>query len=318
VLKLDSKAHLDRLITEDIQESLTLDYKDAAALGRSNNQRNELCKDVSAFANSAGGQIVYGMQETGHHPTRVQDADGVDPTIIPREWIERVIDSNVQPRIDGLLIKPIDVAPGRVAYVITAPQAMGKAPHMAPDHKYYYRQNFQSVPMEDYQVRDALKRATTPELYVMLVFATGPVANIQFPHQSELSNPITIVATVGNRSSQPAFHAHFQIGIDTDLPLRAAHDFYAMGITGFDQQQYWLGHRFSSPPELPIFKEIDPTINHRLSLTVAYPAAMLGGEHLFHLTTSIQTPGYTATENWKIHHRGSTLTMCEPGHPLNR
>src|SRR3989442_7947324 len=42
-------------------------------------------------------------------------------------------------------------------------QATTNAPHQAPDNKYYYRQNFQSVPMEDYQVRDTMRRATTPE-----------------------------------------------------------------------------------------------------------------------------------------------------------
>jgi hypothetical protein len=53
MLVLKIKDDLDRLIAEDIQESLTLDYKAAEALGKNSPQRNELCKDVSAFANSA-------------------------------------------------------------------------------------------------------------------------------------------------------------------------------------------------------------------------------------------------------------------------
>src|SRR5262249_16050781 len=148
----------ERLKNDDIQESRTLDYKDAAALGKSSQQRSELCKDVSAFANSAGGQIIYGIQEKGHHPARVQDDDAVNPADISREWIEHVIDSDVQPRIQNLRIQPIDVAPGRVAYVITIPQATSNAPHQAPDNKYYYRQNFQSVPMEDYQINCRRRR----------------------------------------------------------------------------------------------------------------------------------------------------------------
>jgi Schlafen, AlbA_2 len=140
MLSLKDKSDLDRLITEDIQESLTLDYKAAAALGKSNNQRNELCKDVSAFANSAGGQIIYGIEERDHHPVRVQDTDGVASADISREWVEQVIDSNVQPRIMDLHIQPIDAAAGRIAYVITIPPATTNAPHQAPDHKYYYRQ----------------------------------------------------------------------------------------------------------------------------------------------------------------------------------
>src|SRR5262245_25115076 len=208
MLELKTKSDLDRLIEEDIQESLTLDYKDARALEKTDQKRNELCKDVSAFANSAGGQIIYGIQEDGHHPVRVQDVDGVNPVDISREWIEHVIDSNVQHRIQNLRIQPIDVAPGRVADVVTYPQATSNAAHQAPDNKYYYRQNFQSVPMEDYQVRDTMRRATTPELFVELSFASGPVAQIEFPplsqSQDEVSKPIPLQVSIGNRSPQPA------------------------------------------------------------------------------------------------------------------
>jgi hypothetical protein len=312
MLRISTKDHLQRLVDDEIQESLTLDYKASPSLTKDNKARDELCKDVSAFANSAGGQIIYGIEERDRKPVKVDQ--GSDVT---REWIEQVIDSNVQPRIEGLLITPVPVGNGRHAYVLTIPQASGRAPHQAPDHKYYKRQNFQSVPMEDYEIRDAFRRATTPDLYVELSFAMESIANIQFAHQSEISNPIGIIVRVKNRSSQPAYHALLQVGIDTDLPLRTPNDFFQMGITGDDQQQYWLAHRFTSPPGLPIFKEIDQDAVHRFTFTVAFHSAMLSGEHLFHLTTSIQTPGYSATENWKIHHRADTLRMCPPGHSLN-
>ena len=59
----DAIEDLKRLVEEGIEESLTLDYKASAALTRESSAVNELCKDVSAFANSAGGQIVYGVEE---------------------------------------------------------------------------------------------------------------------------------------------------------------------------------------------------------------------------------------------------------------
>jgi hypothetical protein len=80
--------------------------------------------------------------------------------------------------------------------------------------------------MEDYEIRDALRRATTPELHVELAFAMGPVVPIQFAHHAEISNPVAIVATIKNHSPQPAYHALLQIGIDTDLPLRTPNDFF--------------------------------------------------------------------------------------------
>src|SRR5262249_26605319 len=308
---------LDRLIEEDMQESLTLDYKDARALEKTDQKRNELCKDVSAFANSAGGQIIYGIKENGHHPVSVQDVDAVDPTEISREWIEQVIDSNVQPRIQNLRIHPIDVALGRVAYVITIPQATTNAPHQAPDNKYYYRQNFQSVSMEDYQVRDTMRRATTPELYVRLSLPRG--VGIEFAHQSEMSKPIILNALVGNRSAQPAFHTFVQLGIDTDISILLNGDFTPVGerTDADDVPQNWLMRRISTPPEPPIFKEADLDLT-RSSMSLGFHSQLLTRDHRFRITTLVKTPGYSASEHWTILQQGQHLQLLEPGHPRAR
>jgi len=304
MLKISTKEDLQRLVDEEIQESLTLDYKASPSLARDDKPRNELCKDVSAFANSAGGQIIYGIVEEDRMPIKVDNGSDLS-----REWIEQVIDSNVQPRLDGLVITPVPVGSGRHAYVLTIPQASGRAPHQAPDKKYYKRQNFQSVPMEDYEIRDALRRATTPELYVDLSFAGGDKAHVEFAAQAERSKPITLSVIVRNRSSQPAYYALVQVGIDADLPIHTLGDFFSMRITGDDQQrQHWLGHRFMSPPGMPIFKEIDDDALHRLSLTFAYPSSWPDDSN-FYLTTSVQTAGYAATETWVIHHRDSVLQL---------
>ena len=157
MLKIFTKEDLQRLVDEEIQESLTLDYKASPALARDDKPRDELCKDVSAFANSAGGQIIYGIVEKDRKPVKVDDGSDLS-----REWIEQVIDTHVEPRLDGLVITPVPVGSGRHAYVLTIPQASGRAPHQAPDKKYYKRQNFQSVPMEDYEIRDALRPPSAP------------------------------------------------------------------------------------------------------------------------------------------------------------
>jgi hypothetical protein len=305
MLKISTKEDLQRLVDEEVPESLILDYKASPSLARDDKPRDELCKDVSAFANSAGGQIIYGIVEKDRKPVKIDDGSDLS-----REWIEHVIDSRVQPRLDGLVITPVPVGSGRHAYVLTIPQASGRAPHQAPDKKYYKRQNFQSAPMEDYEIRDALRRATTPELYVELSFATGERANVEFAHQSDRSKPITLSVIVRNRSSQPAHYALVQVGIDTELSLHTLGDFFSMEITGDGQeQQHWLGHRFMSPPGMPIFKEIEQDAAHRLSLTFTYPSSRLPGDTIFYLTTSVQTAGYAATEDWVIHHRGNILRL---------
>jgi predicted HTH transcriptional regulator len=73
MLKISTKEDLQRLVDEEVPESLILDYKASPSLARDDKPRDELCKDVSAFANSAGGQIIYGIVEKDRKPVKVDE-----------------------------------------------------------------------------------------------------------------------------------------------------------------------------------------------------------------------------------------------------
>jgi predicted HTH transcriptional regulator len=76
------------LIASQAQESLTLEYKACAALDRTEAKKREVSKDVSAFANSAGGTIIYGVVEDKHVAMRTDV--GYLPTDVTKEWVEHV------------------------------------------------------------------------------------------------------------------------------------------------------------------------------------------------------------------------------------
>lgn len=123
------------LIRNEVKESLILDYKRCDSLAKRDEKRRELSKGVSAFANSAGGTIVYGIIETGDTPEKIDV--GYDPNEISREWIENVIMTNTQPRIDGIRINQVALAASWTSnYVVHIPQSK-RAPHMAADNRYY-------------------------------------------------------------------------------------------------------------------------------------------------------------------------------------
>jgi predicted HTH transcriptional regulator len=133
-LTLDDLDTINRLIADGIEESINLDYKASPALARDSGSTNELCKDVSAFANSAGGQIVYGVAEdrTTRKPT-AGDPGVTDPKIT-REWLEQILNSKIQPRISGVRTAAIDNKKGGAIFVITIPPNQ-VGPHQAPRQK---------------------------------------------------------------------------------------------------------------------------------------------------------------------------------------
>jgi predicted HTH transcriptional regulator len=154
------EAYLQELIRVGEQEGLRLDYKASAALDKTDGKKNEVSKDVSAFANSAGGYLVYGMLENKHVPTSIDG--GVDRNLITKGWLESVIKSRISPIIEDFAVKQVSLpskGPDQVAYIVEIAQATSRAPHQAYDHRYYKRYNYESTPMEDYEVRDLMRRS---------------------------------------------------------------------------------------------------------------------------------------------------------------
>ena len=164
------QSRIEQYIAQEIEESLTLDYKAAASLAKSDGKKTEITKDVSAMANSAGGVLIYGISEyqdkvRKHLPEKI---DPIDRIQFPKEWLEQVI-SNIRPKIDGIIIHPIalDTAPNHVAYAIEIPQS--STAHQATDKRYYKRFNFESTAMDDYEIRDVMARNQHPKIELQFV-----------------------------------------------------------------------------------------------------------------------------------------------------
>lgn len=155
---------LKALIDLGTEESTYLDYKAAGALDKTDAKKKEISKDVAAFANSDGGIIIYGMEEKGHKPIAFSYIDG---NVITKEWLEQVINTTISKRIQNIKIIPIrnnDKLTESI-YVVKIPRSYD-APHMSKDNCYYKRFNFQSVKMEEYEVRDLFNRHNAPNLVI--------------------------------------------------------------------------------------------------------------------------------------------------------
>lgn len=163
-----SAEDIENFVSRKVEENLNLDYTDI----RTFENFNELSKDISAFANSAGGLMILGISEEG-----IKTDEGTIK-IFPKEitWgnislskekLEDNIIAKIRPRIDGLKILPVRKSDGSVVFLISVPQS-DNPPHMASDNKYYRRLNFRKVPMEHYEVADFFGKRRRPSLSLIL------------------------------------------------------------------------------------------------------------------------------------------------------
>ncbi len=155
---------INQLISLKVEESIHLDFKQAGSFEKNDRKKSEIAKDVSAFANSDGGFIIYGIKEDKHVADSLSFVDGNEFT---KEWIEQVIQTRIQPKIENLKILPIrfDNDIEKSIYVVDIP-ASYLAPHMTSDKKFYRRYNFESVQMEEYEIRALYNRKEKTKLII--------------------------------------------------------------------------------------------------------------------------------------------------------
>jgi hypothetical protein len=192
-----TETDINELIREQRPEDLSLDYKRSESLDKS--KKDEIAKDVSAMANSAGGVLVYGLDEQKKTNGPVVFDGGVDAQKFTTEWLEQVIDSNIQRRIDGVRVNKVPMAgTNNVVYVVSVPQS-DRAPHMAA-HRYYKRLGTTTAHMEEYEVRDVARRMESPDLDVGLEVRTN-----------DDPSSLVLIPWVTNTSPEPAFYATFRL-----------------------------------------------------------------------------------------------------------
>jgi Schlafen, AlbA_2 len=202
---------------QQVPERLDLEYKRAECLQNTDGNKHEISKDVSAMANAAGGIIIYGVAEDKTTGT-IRVSGGGDPVVTSTEWLEQVIDSRIQRKIDGIRINPVrltTVDPGKVAYVVSIPQST-RAPHMASDNRFHKRKGTTTAPMEEYEAHDVARRSESPDLSLHLELLDLP---LRLDTAYATSN-VRLLVEVSNSSPEPAFYATIRVFVDQRLRLQ--------------------------------------------------------------------------------------------------
>lgn len=315
-----TEADLLKIVAANDKEDRHLDYKACDSLRKNDDgKKRELAKDVSAFANSDGGTIVYGIREVGADKRLAMDS-GYDPADIPPEWIEQVVMGRVRPALRGLRVNPVTLASGKVAYVVYVPQTTN-GPHQAPDGKYYKRIERTSEFMQDYEIRDVMSRGTVPDLSAILAFddLETPIVRPGKPYGYVDSPSISIYVKLINRSNTPCSYAHVDVFLPRPL-ARAAHDasftedatplFLMVGTERIEFLRYYRA--IMSPHSPPIIEGVVCTSPGRVVLQ--YPIALSDDRQP--IGWRIRAAGMVERQGWShLVVKGNVLTfenMVEP------
>src|SRR3989442_8527292 len=113
-LRLDriDAAFLESLRTDAVAEGRQLEYKEQLP-GSDDTSKREFVQDVSSFANTIGGDLIYGVREArdaADKPTGTPESMvGLPGTNLDQEKLrlEQLLLNGVSPRIPGVLFHPI-------------------------------------------------------------------------------------------------------------------------------------------------------------------------------------------------------------------
>ena len=148
----------EKFLALRIPEGLYLDYKEALPEPFDKVAKREFLKDVTAFANTAGGHLIVGCKEPQESLSIQSQLVGIESGYQVAQNLERLVVTSIDPRISGLQFKVIDIPSGRSCLIIRVPPSLGR-PHMVvhSGHRSFFVRNTESSsPMSTHEIRQAV------------------------------------------------------------------------------------------------------------------------------------------------------------------
>lgn len=196
------------------------EYKGSALVSQKGTINGELMtalsKQLSAFANGAGGRILLGLDDQGQ-------IDGGVPTSLKqggtRSWLEDLIPGLVDPPLASFNVHEVlggapdsAIQPGHAVYVLEVPSSE-LAPHQALDHRYYLRIAGKSRPMGHLHLQDVLRRTRNPDVHLLRLTPYGPAERLtNDPRGPKVM--VALKAQIANRGRTLAHH----VGLELVMP----------------------------------------------------------------------------------------------------
>jgi len=159
---------LQRAKDERIEESRTLDFKEALPDIESKESKREFLEDVCALANTAGGLLLYGVKEARDENSKlghIAEIPGIAPDAIPADLksrIQELVRSSFDPRFSGVEIDWIDLPDDGNRVLKVGVERSPRAPHRVTSNgsrEFMFRSMTSSEKMDAEQVTDSVRRS---------------------------------------------------------------------------------------------------------------------------------------------------------------
>jgi hypothetical protein len=159
-------AAIDEFITDQQEENLHLDFKEADPR-LSRDDRQNLAKAISGFANADGGLIVWGVQARPNDKGEdcASERKEIQPVSLLMSKLNQHTGDAATPIVDGVRHKKIETDDDR-GFAITLVPASDAGPHMAKlgQDRYFKRSGSQFRKMEHFEIADMFGRRKRPVL----------------------------------------------------------------------------------------------------------------------------------------------------------
>lgn len=216
------------LIESGVPEGRLIDYKRDLP-GSTDGEKKEFLFDVSSFANSSGGHLVYGVVEEGGIPTQIVGSTVADTDAEIRRLEGSILES-IEPRIPGFELRFVEIGDGKYVLVIHVPKSW-LMPHMVTfkgTNKFYARNSAGKYPLDVGELRSLFSASETAAERIrrFRIERLGQIAAEETPILM-LSSPKIILHLVPLQSFQTL--SRIDLGVATTLPAGLLYPLGALG-----------------------------------------------------------------------------------------
>jgi hypothetical protein len=182
-MNLHDHESISQLVIGKLRQGKHLLFRSLEELQPGNEKsENKLATLLSAFANSGGGDLIFGIKKAR---ARAISFEGKLTGNINPEWIYNLITSLIHPAPENWNVKIVE-DPGKVwqVLILSVPR-YNQRPYMAPDHKFYSISAGKMHILEEGDLRRLYQLAVTPGLgFIGIINTHGiPMYNEGFPER---------------------------------------------------------------------------------------------------------------------------------------